>query len=330
MKINLNAIEYSVITEYSILAYVTEEEIFKHYLSGEFPINHLIISPLRPNDINPSFGLFFSEIHHKLMYKDFGGTRGDCFQFVANLPQNKGISYPQILKNIFLELCLDKPLKSQIQADYTKPDTIFKVVPRDFKQHDLDFWKSFGISLSTLLYYRVTPVSVIYINDNPNGTVQPKFTYAFREFKDNKLTYKIYKPFEKKENKWRSNHNSTIHQGYTQLNSKGKILIITKSLKDVMNIRENLKLDAVGIQSESVIISEKVINEYFSRFRQVIGFFDNDDAGKLIATKYTELYNIPCIFVPDRYRPAKDPSDLYKQQGLQNYLPIIKQLIAKI
>ena len=54
--------------------------------------------------------------------------------------------------------------------------------------------------------------------------------YAYKVYNH----FKIYKPYADKYTKWRNNLTELDIQGYKQLPKTGDILVITKSMKDVM------------------------------------------------------------------------------------------------
>jgi 5S rRNA maturation endonuclease (ribonuclease M5) len=110
-----------------------------------------------------------------------------------------------------------------------------------------------------------------------------------------------------------------------QLPSKGELLIITKSLKDVMSIHDCLSIPAIGLQSESVMMKDSVMDEYKSRFQKVICLFDNDEAGKKLSANFSEKYNIPHFFVPE-LPGVTDFSDLVKVTGKDEAIKFYKNL----
>ena len=89
-----------------------------------------------------------------------------------------------------------------------------------------------------------------------------------------KKYYKIYSPYEVK-NKWLSNTKKTDIQGYNQLPNKGERLLITSSLKDVMCLHA-AGYNAIAMQSEMQMPSEKLISELKERFNTIDILYDND------------------------------------------------------
>ncbi len=331
-NINLNSIEYnSQITREDILKHITQEEIFSFYLGEDINSLGVFHSPLREDNI-PSFALYFHKHHRNiLMFKDFATQ--DCGDFVVLVMKMFNVDYPIALKKIAYDLKLANfniDLTKQT-VNYTrivdKESVKLGIKSRAWLVKDKNYWSSFGIKKSTLEKFNVHPVDYIFYNDT--AVKAAEYAYAYVELKDNRVSYKIYQPFESKLKKWINNANYSVHQGYTQLPSKGKLLIITKSLKDVMSIHDCLGISAIGLQSESVLMKDSVMDEYKSRFSKVICLFDNDAAGIKLSENFTNKYNIPHFFVPE-LPGVTDFSDLVKKLGIKKSVEIINEKIKDL
>jgi len=325
-EINLNSIVFNnQITREDILKYITQEEIYSFYLGED--ITHLGIfhSPLRADNI-PSFALYFHKTDRNiLMFYDFATK--DCGDFVVLVIRLFNLSYPEALRKIAYDLGLSNfniDASKQV-VQYTRivhKDKIrLGVKTRDWLQKDKEFWISFGIKKSTLQKFNVHAINYIFYNETAVKTSE--LAYVYIEIKDEKVSYKIYQPLEIKIKKWINNADYSVHQGYMQLPKSGDLLIITKSLKDVMSIHDCLGIPAIGLQSESVMMKDSVMDEYKSRFKKVICLFDNDEAGKKLSKSFTEKYNIPYFFVPEMPK-VTDFSDLVKARGILEAVDIIK------
>lgn len=296
-----------------ILKYVSEIDIFRKYCPYDFDMGKLFCSPLR-KDNTPSFMIFYTALGG-VLYKDFGNNEvGDCFTFIQNIL--KLHSFREILDLVERDMLLDsktvlKPLVANTvirESNLRKP---LQIKSRKWVNKDLDYWSQFGITLKTLNLFRVVPVKFIFIGDKI--LTCDEHAYAYCEFKDNVVSYKIYQPFNKKY-KWLNNHTKSVHQGYEQLPKKGNLLLITKSLKDVMSLHEVCAINSIAVQSESILIKDSVISEYLSRYDEIYTLFDNDEAGKKLAAEYKDIYDIPSLFIPEDTN-QKDFSDLVKKIG---------------
>jgi len=331
-KINLNSISFnSLITREDILKHVTQEEIYAFYLGEDVTKLGVFHSPLREDNI-PSFALYFHKVNRNiLMFKDF--ATGDCGDFVVLVIKMFNLSYSEALKKVAFDLNLgDFNINvSQTPVNYTKitqRDSVeLGIKVREWQVRDKIYWSSFGIKKKTLEKFKVYPISYVFYNTTAVKTSD--YAYAYVEIKDDRVSYKIYQPLETKIKKWINNANYTVHQGYTQLPESGDLLIITKSLKDVMSLHDCMGISAIGLQSESVMMKESVMDEYKSRFKRVICLFDNDEPGKKLSESFTEKYKVPHFFVPELPK-VTDFSDLVKAVGIEEAVKIVNLEIEKL
>jgi len=316
-EINLNSFVYNEqITKDDILKVVSQEEIYSFYTGEEITSGVKINSPLR-NDNVPSFAFYYHKSEdNALMFYDFATKEsGDCIVFVRKL---FGLDYRDTLFKItydfklsVVEITEERKKTIRSKKIVEKVQVKIGVKSRKWKLRDAKFWGSFGITKNTLDFYNVKPIEYVFFNGDSSKV--DKLTYAYLEFKDEEVSYKIYQPFNERY-KWMNNANYSVHQGYSQLPSNGELLIITKSLKDVMSIKDVIGLPSVGLQSESVMMKQSVMDEYKERFIKVVCLFDNDKAGKRLAEDFTKTYDIPHFFMPE-LEGVTDFSDLVKKIG---------------
>lgn len=326
-KIDLNSLMFNaLITKEDILKHVTQEQIYGFYIGEDIKSLGVYHSPLREDNI-PSFALYFHRVNpNTLMFKDF--ATNDCGDFVVLVMKLFNINYANALFKIAYDFGLSSLNISNNKTPvvYTKLQQKERVELgvklRQWDIYDKEYWSSFNIKKSTLKKFNVFPISHVFYNTNAVKT--HKYAYVYAEEKDGEITYKIYQPFENKLKKWINNANYTVHQGYKQLADTGELLIITKSLKDVMSIHDTLNIAAIGLQSESVMMKESVMEEYKSRFKKVICLFDNDTAGKKLTENFVKKYNLDYLFVPE-LKDVTDFSDLVKQLGVSEAAKIINK-----
>jgi 5S rRNA maturation endonuclease (ribonuclease M5) len=317
-NINLNSFVFNEqITRDDLFSAISQEDIYSFYIGEKIENGTKICSPLREDNV-PSFSMFYHKHNRNiLMFYDFATQdSGDAVIFVSKMFD---LSYGDSIRRIVYDFKLsDVEVTAEKRQLYHSKKVLQKeqvqigVKRREWKQHDAQFWKSFGITKATLEFYNVMPVSFIFFTGNPVKV--EKWAYAYLEYKDNRISYKIYQPYAPRQYKWINNANYSVHQGYTQLPSNGDLLIITKSLKDVMSIRDVIGVPSVGLQSESVMMKDTVMDEYKQRFKKVVCLFDNDDAGKKLSQSFSDTYNIPHFFMPELKR-VTDFSDLVKVVG---------------
>ena len=291
-----------------ILSRVSEYDIYARYL-GQFKVGFIYNSPFR-KDKNPSFGIFLSKRSGKLLFKDHGsGICGDIIKFVSEL---KGLTnYNDILTTIIKDLKIKNDTVLTSTYDYkSTSSTVIGVVRQPFTEVDLEYWAKYGITVPTLDKYKVNSIKYYLCNGIVKGIYKlenPMFSYkVFNNFK-------IYRPFGDKFTKWRNNLTSYDIQGFEQLPKKGNLLIITKSLKDVMALYE-IGYTAISPSSESTFIPDDTLEALNLRFKRILLCFDRDTAGVRNMRKVSLKTGLNGFLVHKSFN-AKDISDAIAQHG---------------
>lgn len=291
-----------------ILSKVTEYDIYARYL-GQFKIGFIYNSPFR-KDKNPSFGIFRSKKSGKLLFKDHGnGECGDVIKFVELFT---GITnYNDLLKQIIKDMQITNNTVLHSTKEIEKNnETVIGVVRQDWTNIDKNYWSQFGITLNTLKKFKVSSIKYylcngivksIYKDENP--------MYAYKVYDH----FKIYKPLADKYTKWRNNLTENDIQGYEQLPKNGDLLIITKSLKDVMVLYE-MGYNAISPSSESTFIPDKALEVLKRRFKRILLCFDRDSSGCKNSIKLYNKTKIKPFFVHKKFK-AKDISDAVKKNN---------------
>lgn len=334
--------EKKLVTKKGLLKYIKDHDVYEYYSGKKVEIGNSILSPL-VKEKNPSFGYYLK--NNEILFNDFRLGGGDFIKFVQlmfNLRFNEALSKIVIdfnLEDKFHYLKISNDLVKKVKKDFkfseieiiNHPEKKIQIKRRKWKIHDDIYWNNFGISRKILNIYNVFPISYFFINEVMIKA--DKFAYAFMERKDNKVTYKIYQPFNNSY-KWINDHDHSVWQGWTQMPKKGNELIITKSLKDVMSIVNILKIPSISLQAESVLPKRKIINELVDRFDNIYIFYDNDfdsdrNWGQIYAQRLCTKFkksNFQNIKIPDDLK-IKDFSDLIKKKGKKEAIKIFKQEI---
>lgn len=317
-----------------ILDRVPEAKLLAFYL-GITKIPCVINSPFRV-DNHPSFALY-SKNGKDIYYKDFStGEKGDTINLLSKLWGYTFIETINKINKDFNKILSTNDFKQIKVTDSHSNSTItvsdLQVKVRDWKQWDIDYWESYGISLKWLKWGNVYPISHIIIKRNNENLIFPadKLAYVYVEHKDNITTLKVYQPLNKKY-KWMSKHNSSIWDLWTKLPEKGDKLIITSSRKDSLAIWENTLIPAISMQAESVLPKPQIIEELKSRFKDIYVLYDNDfssdeNHGELLGQKLcTQYASLKQIEIPIEYL-SKDSSDLVKNHGRE----VLKKVILEL
>jgi len=332
---DLNSVDENRVTTQKILSKITDELIFRHYI-GDY--SKCINSPLR-KDNNPSFSVYYSTHHRKLMFKDHAtGSFGDCFDLVRSM-YNVTLYGACCRINEDFNLGFDKSDVDH-HAIYVRPTTIrnnieinknLSIKIRPWKNCDTDYWtKNYGLEEKHLKYFNVVPVAIVFINDRIIWThdySNPIYAYVF--YKDGVFTYKVYRPLSKeKQYKWISTTNRSVLQGWDQMPKTGSVLIITKSMKDAMIYALN-GYASISCQNETSMIKDTVFEELKSRFKLIVINQDDDPAGRIGTEALCSRYELPHFYL-DIQKEAKDISDFREKYGAEKTKQLIEHKLLNL
>lgn len=304
------------ITLEDILAKTTEFEILNYYfMVDELPI--VINSPLR-EDNKPSFGLYTLD-DKKVHYYDFSTKdKGGLFDL---LMKYWGESYKATLMRVWEDLPnfsntnvkLNNTTKKKTYQSLKSRNIDLQCKVREWRDYDLDYWASYGISLEWLKYADIYPIShKIVIRDNQRYVFgADKYAYAYVERKEGKVTLKIYQPFNKGGYKWSNRHDGSVISLWTKVPEFGDRICICSSMKDALCLWANTGIPSLAIQGEGYGMSDTAINELKRRYKHIYILLDNDEAGLLDAEKLAQTTGFTNIVLP-QFNGGKDVSDLFK------------------
>ena len=305
-----------------ILSRVTEYEIYSHYI-GQFKVGAIYNSPFR-KDRNPSFGIYYSKRANCLLFKDHGtGECGNIVKFVS-LYTGK-TDYQEILQDIVDRLKITNNTKLDSTKQYTPTgETVIGVVRQPWTLADIDYWSIFNISKKTLEKFNVSSIKYYLCNGIVKGVYKDTNPmYAYKVFNN----FKIYRPLADKYTKWRNNLSQDDIQGWEQLPKKGDILIITKSLKDVMCLHE-MGIPAISPSSESTFISDTALEALKKRFKRILVCFDRDVPGIRYLRKISLKTGLEPILIHKKFK-AKDISDAIKLNGFETIKQWLENELSK-
>lgn len=294
-----------------ILSRVTEYDIYAHYL-GQFKVGMIYNSPFR-KDKNPSFGIFYSKRTKQLLFKDHG--TGDCGNVIKFVSLYTGITnYNDILLDIVDKLKITSDTKLVSSKQYiASTETVIGVVRQDFTAEDINYWSQFNICIDTLKKFNVNSIKYYLCNGIVKGIYKKENPmYAYKVYNN----FKIYRPLADKYTKWRNNLGQYDIQGFKQLPKTGNLLIITKSLKDVMCLYE-MGISAISPASESTFIPDDVLDNLKKRFKHILICFDRDTVGIKYLRRISLKTGLKPLLVHKKWK-SKDISDAIKLNGFEN------------
>ena len=310
-------LEGAILSEQAILERVDEYSLYCHYLGFAPQFGVKFRSPIRRGrdiDSNSSFSVFPVTVKmakNQYLWKDAGiGMTGNVFRLVGLLHDCNRVDdvYRIIDRDFNLGFSNGSPIDYKLKPvhipePYVKSD--IRVKSKTFTKRELAYWGSFGITLQTLKHFNVTSVDCYWLyTDQMYPKSHRDFCFAYRIWSK----YKLYRPHApNKDDKFRNDFTENHIEGFCQLKYESDLVVVTKSLKDVMMLYE-YGIEAVASHSESNILPQKVLDYLHSKYKHVVIWYDND--GKTQADKYEE----PKVYVPIE-SGEKDPSDYRRTYG---------------
>ena len=319
------------ITKELILSRFSEEQLMEYYL--HIPVKKgLFRSPLR-RDKQPTCS-FYRNKSGTLIFKDFAtGQHLNIFDVVQSIFRCDYFESLRIIANDFgivRDNALHKnPGKINLNPIKIKDKEISKIQieVQEFTDSELKWWGKYGISKDILKRFNVYSCKHVFLNDQLFAESQqhcPIFGYYGKKYQGLEL-WRCYFP-KRTSFRFITNWPSKKIQGYDQLPKKGKLLVITKSMKDSMCLY-SCGITACAPNSENLFIPDKVLEDLKNRFENIVVLYDNDRHGLYnIAKIRKEHPELTYVFIPKRYG-SKDISDFYKDHGRRETLNLIKTFI---
>lgn len=319
------------ITKELILSRFSEEQLMEYYL--HVPVKKgLFRSPLR-RDKQPTCS-FYRNKSGTLIFKDFAtGQHLNIFDVVQSIFRCDYFEALRIIANDFgivRDNALHRnPGKINLNPIKIKDKEISKIQIeiQEFTDSELKWWGRYGITRDILRRFDVYSCKHVFLNDQLFAESQqhcPIFGYYGKKYQGLEL-WRCYFP-KRTSFRFITNWPSKKIQGYDQLPKKGKLLVITKSMKDSMCLY-SCGITACAPNSENLFISDKVLEDLKSRFENIVVFYDNDRPGLYNMAKIRREHpELTYIFIPREYG-SKDISDFYKDHGRKETLNLIKTFI---
>lgn len=339
----------------NILSKVSDEVLWRYYLGIEFELKKNYASPLRKGDNDPSFNLYLDR-RGRIMFKDFGGqgSHGDIFEF---LQLRDFLDFRQALVRVNVDFKLglgnsqdqaykgSKPMGVRMNKtlEKFKDDFAIQTAPlinaytRGWRNEDYAYWLQYGVTKENLQRYNVHCIKQIRINGvlvYTETSNNPCYGYYFPSSKH----IKCYFPFATgRQPRFLGNVNNYQDiQGYYQCNVKkdinNKLLILTKSMKDVMCLRE-MGYEAMAIHGEGQHFYKDFIRHIKKYYPKIISMYDRDKTGVKGMLYLWRHYGISALFIPKSMssQGIKDIADMYKILGkerTEDFMNVNTQYVA--
>lgn len=312
-----------ILSDMAILERVDEYTLYCRYLGFEPMLKTKYPSLVRAKDNDPSFSIFESlKPDREFFWKDNGiGDSGDIFKLIRlrfGLKDTRDV-YRKIDHDFQLGFTTGTPPPENKIVHNTlgdkKPEVHIRIQSKPFTTADYKFWDSFGVTPATLQLYKVKSLQYYWMHDFQEVPKVPRnLAFAYEVLGK----YKIYQPHMPLF-KFRNDFTEKCLEGFAQLTYKTDTLVITKSTKDVMVLRE-FGYDAVSPRSENTMVPEPYLKYFHTRYKKIYILFDNDMKHR--GDKYQE----PKIYVPIASK-EKDVSDFRRAFGPQTTRDLLNTII---
>lgn len=307
---------------------ISDADIAGYYF-GITKVPVRIFSPLR-QDKHPSLGIYSRDGEH-IYYVDFGTEdRGHITDLLGKMwGTDYNTTWERIVRefsscsNVKVNTISQKPIIETLSRDHAS----IQVRVREWRNYDDEYWNSYGITRKWLEYADVHPIShIIFTKEDGKSNHYPadKLAYTFVEFKEGKVTYKVYQPLNTKGFKWFSSHDRSVISLWTKVPEYGQRIVICSSLKDALCLWSNTGIPAIAPQGEGYSMSETAINELKRRYKEIYILYDSDTAGEKDSDKLQKQTNFIKVSLP-KLNKAKDISDIYHYYGKEYMLSILKK-----
>ena len=320
------------ITKELLLSKYSQETFFEHYLG--VPVKKgLFVSPaIIRADKKPTCA-FYKNTRGILKYKDFAGPTFDfvgCVMYIFNCSYGKAL---RIIANDFgfikasnLEINLPKIEYTGTEFSETEK-AVIQVETKEFTKKELLWWESFGISLNTLNKFKVFSIKSVFLNGvyfTSSSDRTPIYGYFGGKDTHGNELWRLYMPTKRKY-RFLSNWSSTLIQGAKQIPKSGEILVITKSLKDVMALYE-FGITAIAPNSENLFLTDSQYERLQQRFKSIYLLYDRDLPGVKSANRIRKQFEgLQVLLIPK----VKDFTDYVKKYGSLKTLNLIETWLEK-
>jgi hypothetical protein len=298
---SLDSVPLEGITFNWLFERVNQEDVFLRYL-GFYELGKKFKNPLR-EDKRADCSFYWSE--GILFFKDWNWKVFTCISVVMEVDK---LEYHQALTKIYNEYVLNNKSTISITKQEIKKKEKHKkkidVKIQPFTKEDISYLKQFGITSKLCKLYKIFSIECYWI-DNKLVYTYSKGDKCIGYYFGNG-TWKLYH-YDRDDYRFVGNTSGKDLQGLDQLDWIGDLLIITKSMKDVIVYRA-FGFNAVAPHSETNGDWCSHIEGLKKRFKRVLINFDNDKTGLKVSKEISEKYNIPSFFIDEE----KDISDYKK------------------
>lgn len=327
--------EVNDITPEQVLQKITQEKIFEWLLGLPVRLDQRYMSPYR-QDTRPGCWFEYRE-DGTLLFMDLSGRSprrySTCFGMLIQMSGHRmDMCIDIVCKNFKLSknsndysAVLERPQYNKIE-DSTP--TIIQAEHRQFLKKDKIFWSQYLIRPDDLEEDNVHSVQRFFISSHKGRRwIQPFGLCYDINFINASEIYQPYNHNYKFITNCDENHIGNIDN----LPPIGDKLIIEKSYKDHRSLRNLYKeLNVIWFLNEGCVPSIHILHSLSSRFKEILIFYDNDEAGIQAGIKISSIFNSirdnSCRLVALPVGP-KNVSDLAKKEGRSDSIKILNKIL---
>lgn len=295
------------INEKELLSYCGEINIAQHFIGKEIKIGSAMISPFR-DETRPSFGFYWHRNNRKLWWKDHSlGIHGNVVDLVKHLFNTE---YYIALNLIAKEFCFGIEISEQkvkLHTEFFTKKIEYNVIADN---ECFDYYFNYGLSEHTLKKFDIKHIVSVYNKSYSKYSYIRNNNYCYGYRANDKWKFNLINGHVR----FFGNADKDTIQGLEQLEYKSDILIITKSIKDVMVLNQ-CGYESIAFQSEILTPSKEIVDFVYDKYSNVFLLYDNDSAGIKGSEIICNEYNFIPIFVPLTSK-CKDISDVSKMYGI--------------
>lgn len=318
-----------------ILDKVPEVRIWEKYLEFKIELNKKIISPVRSESDSLS-SVFFIGSKGNILLKDF--KTGKAYTVWTYLQAKKGWNLDTAVLSVktdFHLLGVPEDLFSEkvsviasneVTEALKQPKLYTKILVKrkPWNLTELGYWQGYHFTPELLETLHIHPLSHYWIVKEKSTEFKAKKGELVFVFSFGGQKYKIYRPFaDKNKDKWLNNCTVNTLMGEDSLEWIGKILIISKGMKELGCLR-TLNYQSCSLQGENSFPGIQKIKTLKSRFEKIYSIMDIDDAGIQASKHLKERYSIQPIYLPKDAK-IKDLAEYSKINGLLKVQQLIQQ-----
>ena len=316
-----------------ILSKINQESIMHYYTGIDVNSKKLFLSPVR-QDNKVTCGIYKSKSGILYIHDFATNEHLDCWNIVMRLYHCDYFEALSIIAkdfNLVKGTSSNKERKAPEIVDSVKESesSRIQVQLKDFTSEELDWWNQFGINKKLLKLFKVYSIQNVFLNGElkfSSSIKCPIYGYYFGKDKNGEEKWKLYFPL-RKEFRFLNNTNKKLLQGYHQLPKEGNLLVITKSMKDVIALR-GFGIPAVAPNSETLFVNDKQLEEFKKRFKHILVVYDNDRPGLYNMAKIRRQYpNLNYFYMP--WYLSKDFTDSIKLVGVDNMKKYLEEFFKE-